>query len=130
MKSTDKTLWKVSQLESLERPDDRSLQCLQLWLIRYKKKVAGQHIKIGLHGQQEADFLPGAEHFTWNGTEGLEDFVVVRAPKPQDDSFSEKLTPKIAAFLFFCQDTVPLWFQEMVLFLTNTFHVGALLIVK
>lgn len=96
----NQALWDVSQLESLDRPDKRSLKCLQLWMIRYRKK------------DEANGFLRGTENFTWNGTDGLEDFVAVRAPRAQNDNYSDKLTPRIAHFLTFFRKTAPEWCIE------------------
>jgi hypothetical protein len=59
--------------------------------------------------EQGNHFLPGPEHFTWNEVEGLDDFVVMKAPISQEDNLSSTLIRRIENVLSFFRTTLPAW---------------------
>jgi hypothetical protein len=75
----------------LDQPHENTLKCLQLVLTRYREK--------------HQDFLPEPEAFTWFGTEGLNDYLTIRAPESQRDPFQEHLneylTPWFTSIFYF-----------------------------
>jgi hypothetical protein len=86
---TDNALLQVVQLEGLDRPNKNALECLQLLLFRYS--IQGNARKF--------NFLAGSEYPTWSGSEGLDDFLVIQAPKAQRDVFQERMTSIIRTLL-------------------------------
>jgi hypothetical protein len=69
--------------------DSRSLECLQIWLERYRTSLP-----------KGLDFLSSTEAFTYNNVEDLNDFISVRRPKSDRDAFQETLTPKLVAAMY------------------------------
>jgi hypothetical protein len=88
-------------------PSSKGLECLQFFMSQYRS-----HSEAEQHG-----FLTGSEEFVYVDTESLNDFVAIRQPKTEKDTFDATLSSKIADWLIFfrkCQDNFQTWRRAMV----------------